>query len=186
MEKPRLAFTSLIDISKWNSAKWTGVAFLVDFSGEEPPGVGLLFENERVGREIFDDWRHRFGSVDEQEEIRLSIIEGEISGKPPGYSVTIGPDAIGILQRAKEEGENVANYLLSVNRVHRMSPKPDSPFLAGFKKAYEQHKQFLLMPCFGPASGPKPVFELAIQKRKLHLRQVSDVGENDSDHAIFH
>ena len=40
-----ILFQSLIDIDKWNDARWTAVAFLHDPEGIQAPYMGLVFEN---------------------------------------------------------------------------------------------------------------------------------------------
>ncbi|NOY40624.1 MAG: hypothetical protein GXP26_02135 [Planctomycetes bacterium] len=186
MSSDGFAFTNLIDTPHWNDAAWLGVAFGVDPSGQQPPFMGVLFQNEAAGREIFDDWVHRFGSSDEFDEIRVAIIEGNIPGKDAGYSVTIGSDIEGITERAKQEHQEVdARYIATVTRYHRMNPQPGSPFLPGFKNAYKQIGEYLLLPDFGSQTQPQPDFGLAIRKRKILFRDVADVDDKDIDSVIF-
>ena len=186
MPSDGFAFTNLIETPRWNAAGWNGVAFGVDASGENPPFMGILFQDTNVGREIFDDWLHRFGSSDAFDEIRVAIIEGDIPGKDPGYSVTIGSDIEGITERAKQENQEVdARYIGTVTRYHRMNPQPGSPFLPGFKNAYNQIGEYSLLPAFGPQTQPEPGFDLAIRKRKILFRDVSDVVAKDIDSVIF-
>ena len=187
MPDDNFVMTNLIDVAKWNPAGWNAVVFGVDPSGEDPPFMGILFSDAASGRAIFDDWVHRFGATDEFDEIRVAIVEGDIPGKNPGYSVTIGSDVEGITQRAKRDNQDFdPKYIGTVTRYHRMNPAPNSPFLPGFKKAYDQHGTYLLLPVFGSQTQPQPDFDLAIRKQKILFRDVSDINENDIDSAIFH
>jgi hypothetical protein len=45
------------------------------------------FADFDAGKRIFEGWIKRVGHRDEFEEIRASIVEGPISGKPDGYTV---------------------------------------------------------------------------------------------------
>ena len=76
---------SLIDVELWDSARWKGTAFLHDPRGTEPPGLGLLFDDMRSGKRIFSGWQERVGKADRYEEIRVSVIRGEILGLASGY-----------------------------------------------------------------------------------------------------
>lgn len=187
MSDDNFVVTNLIDVSKWDLAGWNAVVFGVDPSGERPPFMGLLFSDAASGRAIFDDWIHRFGATDEFDEIRVAIIEGNIPGKNPGYSVTIGSDVEGITQRAKKDNQDFdPRYVGTVTRYHRMNPTPNSRSLPGFKKAYNKIGAYLLLPVFGSQSQLNPESDLAIRKQKILFRDVSDVSEKDIDSAIFH
>ncbi len=186
MSSNGFAFTNLIDTPRWNDAAWFGVAYGVDPSGRQPPFMGVQFQNQDAGREIFNDWLHRFGSTDEFNEIRVAIIEGDIPDKDPGYSVTIGSDIEGITKRAKQEQQEVdARYIATVTRHHRMNPQLGSPFLTGFKNAYNQIGEYLLLPAFGSQTQPQPDFGLAVRKRKILFRDVVDIDDKDFDSVIF-
>ena len=75
MPKDHRAYSvrSVIDIHAWDQARWRGTAY-AQFGPSKPPCVAFLFENEKAGRKIFERWRERFGTQDENEEISLSII----------------------------------------------------------------------------------------------------------------
>src|SRR5687767_2257333 len=81
----------VIQINLWDTARWRGVAYV----GAEPPTPPLLllvFENREAASAIFRGWHQLVGgAVDKQELIRLSIIEGDIAGQGPGYTVHITP-----------------------------------------------------------------------------------------------
>jgi hypothetical protein len=49
-------------------------------------------------------WNVAFGPVDTDEQIRVAIIEGDIPGKRPGYTVHISPDLDRVLGRPSEAG----------------------------------------------------------------------------------
>lgn len=175
-----LAFTSLINQALWDQARWCGTAFGVMAENDEPPFIGLVFKDATAGRQIFTDWLHRFGSTDENDEIRISIVEGDIEGKETGYSVVVGSDIKGIIDRAKEDGQ-FARYLATVTRSHRMTPRANSPHMPRFKNAYPAHNEYFLLPVL----DDEPIFDLQITKKKIAFRNVADVGPTDLDACIF-
>lgn len=177
-------FHSLIDVDLWNSAGWYGTAFLHDPTGEHPPGIGFLFENADAGRRIFAGWRERVGQVDRYEEIRVSIIRGEILGLESGYSIHISSNPFHSAQRAKENGEALDfKKAVVVSRVLRMSPEPGSPHLAQFEKDFAKHERYVLLPVSSTRSAPE--LDLSVEKRELHVRSASDVTADDVDAVVF-
>ena len=178
-----LYFQSPIDIELWDSARWKGIAFLHDPSGIEPPGLGFLFENIDAGRRIFSGWRERVGTVDEYEEIRVSIIRGEILGLASGYSVHVSSDPLHSVRRFEDKGLPLDfRAAVIVSRVKRMTPNPGSPHLGQFEKDFAKHERYLLVPV---SSEGAPEFELSIEKREIHLRQASDIKADDVDAAVL-
>jgi hypothetical protein len=178
-----LFFQSFIEIEKWDAAKWKATAFILDPSGAKAPMIGIVFENIDAGRQIFSEWLRRIGKVDRFEELRIAIIEGEILGEDPGYSIQISSDPQHTLRRAAVEGKNIGADLIAViGRVHRMNPEPNSPHLPRFKKEFQKHKEFALIPV--SAKGEFG-FEYAIRKTEIHLRKTSEINGDDVDSAVF-
>jgi hypothetical protein len=176
-------FQSLIDVELWDSARWKGIAFLHDPSDIEPPGLGFLFEDIDAGKRIFSGWRERVGTVDEYEEIRVSIIRGEILGLAEGYSVHVSSDPLHSVRRSEDKGLPLDFHTaVIVSRVKRMTPNPGSPHLGQFEKDFAKHKRYLLVPV---SSKGAPEFELSIEKHEIHLRQASDMKADDRDAAVF-
>jgi hypothetical protein len=174
---------SLIDIELWDSARWKGMAFLHDPSGIEPPGLGFLFEDIDAGRRIFSGWREGVGTVDEYEEIRVSIIRGEMLGLASGYSVHVSSDPLHSVRRFEDKGLPLDIHTAAiVSRVKRMAPNPGSPHLGQFEKDFAKHERYLLVPV---SSEGAPEFELSIEKREIHLRQASDIKADDVDAAVL-
>jgi hypothetical protein len=174
---------SLIDVRLWDSARWQGTAFLHDPTGVDPPGIGFLFENMDAGRQIFSGWQERVGRIDEYDEIRVSIIRGEILGLPSGYSVHVSSDPLHSLQRAQDNGL-APDFQTAVilSRVKRMTPNPGSPHLGRFESDFAKHNRYFLLPV---SSKGTPELDLSIEKRELHLRLASDVSADDVDAVVF-
>jgi hypothetical protein len=174
---------SLIDIPLWDAAGWKGTAFLHDPSGMERPGLGFLFDDMDAGRRIFLGWQERVGKVDEYEEIRVSIILGEILGLPSGYSLHISSDPSHAARRARDKGLALDfKTAIIVSRIKRMTPNPGSPHLGQFQEDLARHGRYLLVPV---SSKGTPALDVAIEKHEIHLRQASEIGPHDLDAAVF-
>lgn len=170
-----LLIQSFIDPVKWDQAQWVGAAFLHDQSGIYPPYMGIVFQRVDVGKQIFAEWRNRLGKVDAKEKLRIAIIEGPIRGEGAGYSVHISSDP-----SAMEDSG--ADRMVVVSRVHRMTPQPGSPHLARFKKEFQKHRRYSLIPV---SLNLEPFFDDAIEKTKVTFRNAFDISKNDQDAVVF-
>jgi hypothetical protein len=173
----QILFKSLIDVDKWNEAGWKGAAFFHDPTGEQPPCLGLAFENIEAGKQIFTQWHERLGSHDEHEELRISIIEGEILGQDDGYSMHISSNPANTAQRRQLPFSTA----IVISRSRRMET-PNSPHLARFKEEFARHKRYSLIPV---SLRGEPSFELSIEKAELLFRQTSDITPKDLDAVVF-
>ncbi len=181
----------LIDIPLWDRAQWRAAAFDWGASSESIPAVGLVFLNGPAGAEIFKQWRAFLGPEDEHELIRLSIIEGDIPGKEPGYTIHIGPNSDRWIEHAREQGVDIDKQtaqVLTLGRILRLNPNGESPSLRKFKEAYRRKKEFLLVPSGMSSTGPVLHRELAIHKRELFLRRTEEIdtsSRTDVDMVVF-
>jgi hypothetical protein len=176
-------FQSFIDVDLWNAAGWKGTALLHDPTGVEAPGLGFMFEDISAGRRIFSGWRERVGKVDEYEELRISIIRGEILGLPSGYSVHVSSNPLHSARRARQQGVALdVQKAIVLSRYMRMTPDPGSPHLGQFEKDFARRRRYLLIPV-SPECTPE--FEFSIEKREIHFRQASEIKADDVDAAVF-
>ena len=185
---PTMYLTGPIDVDLWNSARWRATFFIT--CATEPPVLGLTFEDEISAIKIFETWRKRYGSSDSYEELRVSIIEGDIPGKEPGYTVHVGSDPDAAIKRFKDAGYKFDvddDVLMMISRINRMNPAPTSENLEMFKSAYRAFKTYLLAP--GVISKDRksftPILDLGIFKGKVHIRTVSEIGKNDVDSVVL-
>lgn len=186
MSDEPLVFTRLINIPLWEVAVWSATAFQFHPTGECPPVLGIVFKDADAGREIFSEWVTMFGNVDQFEEIRVSIIEGDLPGKQSGYTVHISPDPVSIAARATAEGIVVDPKVVWLGRVNRMHPPPDSPpLLARFKEEFQRHGEFLLAPVTRRGDGQLWTdVEFGIVKTSIQFRDVSEIGHDDIDSPV--
>lgn len=178
--------SSPIDIPLWDAARWRATFFLM--YKERPPVIGLAFENEAPAREIFSQWHQRYGANDDFEELRISIVEGDIKGQDPGYTVHVSPELENLHRRYKAYGFNPdADIIYTITRMNRMNPTSDSPYLRLFKDAYRHFKTYLLAPGVVAPDGSqlRPLLDLGIRKGRVHFRQAADIGPHDIDYAVI-
>jgi hypothetical protein len=149
--------------------------------------MGLVFDDEVAGQHVFCRWTERQGNSDPLDEIRIAIIEGNIEGMQPGYSVHLSGDAEGILARAMAEGIAVPNGSMPwISRVNRMHPIPGSlPMLPRFKEEFARHQEYLLAPVTRRGDGQLWFdVELGIVKHKIHFRHASEIVDGDIDAVV--
>jgi hypothetical protein len=181
--------TTPINIPLWDEAGWEATLFVA--YSDRPPILGIAFRNEEPARRIFEQWRARLGEVDEKEEIRLSIVEGEVGpDSKEGYFVHIGINAENVLERIRREGLHVPdkhNPFLMISRINRMYPAPESKNLQIFKQGFAQFRAFTLIPAVVSEKHGriKPIFDLGLEKRQVYFRKVDEIEENDVDSVIF-
>jgi len=184
MKDKNMFFTSIINLELWDKAGWKAAVF--GGSPDRPPVLGIGFTNKAAAEQIFKEWRQRFGAVDTHDEIRVSIIEGPIPGEDDGYTVHINTDVDGLIRRTQAEGRDITDDLITViGRFIRMNPAPGSKNLEAFKKEYEKHQSYYLVPCFFDRAGVALMFDYAIAKKKILFRQSADVTPNDLDYVVF-
>lgn len=185
---PILYLTGPIDVDLWNKAKWRGT-FSMCYPGLLPV-LGLAFEDEASARKIFETWHERYGKSDDYEELRISIVEGDVKGEEPGYTVHVGSDPDSAVKRFKDAGYEFDvddDVLMMVSRINRMNPPSESNHLEVFKGFYRTFKTYFLAPgvICKDRKQSKPIVELGIYKGKVHFRHVTDIGSNDIDSIVL-
>jgi hypothetical protein len=157
---------SLIDLEEWNAAKWKATGFVVAVGSPMPPFLVIVFAQEEPARSLFAGLRSKVGQDDEEELLRVSIVEGTFHGNPHSYAVNIGPDAGNVMKGFQVELPEPGYVdFLALSRVNRMNPDGPSESLALFKKQFQKVGSYFLMPaCFrGKSFGP--IDGLKIKKR---------------------
>ncbi|MDP3910121.1 MAG: TIR domain-containing protein [Gemmatimonadales bacterium] len=181
---PTWFITSPIDVALWDKARWTGTFFL-HYEGR-PPYLGLAFKDEGAARAIFHQWHERYGARDVDEELRISIVEGDVVGEDPGYTVHVSSDIDVTINRLKRAGYHEDDVVFSVSRLNRMNPAPGSTNLQLFRERYRQFKTYYLIPGVVAARSATltPIPELGIFKSKVLFRHVDDIKDNDIDVVV--
>lgn len=177
--------TSIVDTQLWDQAQWKAVVFGAD--GTNPPLLGLAFKNREAAEQIFREWRGMFGQVDSREEIRVSIIEGEIPGEAPGYTVHINGKLEEQLKRNGFHAHDAAGaQLVMAGRFQRMQAANGSRNLELFKHEFARLGRYFLVPVIlDDQDKLELLVELAIGKCEVLLRQANEIPENDLDYGVI-
>ena len=159
----------------WEEAGWNATTFQWHPTSEAPPFIGLVFENEEAGFEIFRSIEDTMNHEDRFEEIRIAIIEGAVPGQEhrPGYSVHLCADPEALEAHATFDefvvDQTIVPFLGQWNRHY---PVPGQPsLLAKFKEEFEKHQESMLAPTVLKEDGNRyMVPELGIIKNLIHFR----------------
>ncbi|MDO8380643.1 hypothetical protein [Phenylobacterium sp.] len=165
---------SVIDYNLWNGAGWTGTAYLT--GGGQTPGVALMFTDADAAKNIFRRWLERFGEVDSEESIYLSIIRDISPTEPTHYTVMIS-------SRQGADKTPTRSGAMVLARHMRMHPETDAN-LTRFLSAYEAAGEYLLQPAIPENGQPKLLPELGVLKRALTVISAKDVGPTDIEHMV--
>ena len=138
------------------------------------PALGLVFQNVDVATAIFAGWRRAIGATDADDLIRIALIEGDLAGTSPGYMVHVGIDPQVVASRAG--ASNSAAGCDAPAEVWRRMPNPGDPNLRRFKESYARNGRYVLAPAAFGGQRIDLLMHVAVGKRRLALRRVSDVG----------
>lgn len=179
--------TCVIDVDLWNKASWSGTGFIG--CGNISPTLLIAYKNIKSGIEIFKDWKKYFKEYDKNEEIRISIIEGDIPNELPGYSVHINSNFEFKYNQFEKAGIEPDDFLLmTIGRFNRMNPpNGKNPYLEVFKKEYEYFGSYFIAPAEYDETTGKivPYLEYRILKKEILFRNVEEITENDLDYIVF-
>ena len=167
---------SLIRGSLWDRAEWSAAAYIVAIDDSMPPVLALVFKDRETARQIFRAWRRELGPHDNDDKLRVSIIRGIDKENPFTYRVIIGANV-----RAASPGSDT-RYILSSYRIHTMVPTSDENlvrFLGSFRKLGHYVLAYALTG--DDTRSIRPIFDDAIGKRELNVREAWEVGRHDLD-----
>src|ERR1043165_3295329 len=168
--------STLINPMLWDRADWIGILFAVERSGTQPPVAALLFRHEAAGRTVFDDLIRKIGAEDTRGLLRVAIVEGDIPGRPPGYTMHVGPYLDNTAQDAAAgAGKALRMDVVLVSRVCRVSEGPESFGLPVFKEQYARFRRCRLVPAGPRPEAFSPHSDLGIWKTDLIFRQAADI-----------
>ncbi len=161
----------------WIEAQWSATTYRWYPNSDVPPIMGLVFDRADAAHRLFQSWIEKHGHADELDELRVTIIEGDIPGERPGYAVHISADPENSLIRATAEGIVLDELPLSLfGQLRCMYPIPGvEPLLPQFKAGYARHHEFLLAPVTRRDDGNQYVdVECGIVKTTVHFQSVEE------------
>lgn len=172
-----LKIRSVINPHLWDEAGWTATLYISALPPHDdaPPIMALAFTNGVAAKQIFDNWRERFGANDENEEIYISIIRNVSKKNPFFYRVMVASNI-----REDDGSPSHSNFIIA-SRSLTMTPTSDEN-LNRFLASYQRAGFYGLMPArLTPGQQPEVFHSHAIGKTKLTVRNAADVAEGDLD-----
>ena len=167
---------SVIDYNLWNTAGWKGTLY-ASYGPQAPPVVGLIFTDREAAGSIFERWRERFGDVDRENEIYLSIVRDVSDANPAHYNVLI-TSSLDPSEARKPGG------VMTLSRFNRMQPDTDTN-LRRFLAEYEKAGVYFLMPAVMKDGEPQLLSDVSLLKRNLVVKSARNVGPNDVEHCCL-
>jgi hypothetical protein len=167
----------------WDDAYWVASGFA--FSPDNQAAIAFVFQNQEPALEVFRQWQSKLGRIDVDELLRISIIEGDIPGQAPGYTIHLTSNVDAILKNTDvskmEDDEQL--QIMMMSKYQRLQPQEQG--LDRFKTTFAQRKEYIILPAFYIESNVHPHFELSILKKEIHFRKVEDISQKDIDSLVF-
>ena len=148
----------------------------------------LPFINEKYVIKIFEDWIATVGKEDKNDDIRIALVEVDVSGEAAGYYVVVGNNIDEAIKHAEANGSSIDELMIfNVSRIIRANPKNNFQVFNYFKEIYYKYGEYILMPAvINESTGQiKPLPKYGIRKKQLIYRYISDITENDPDAILL-
>jgi len=168
---------TIINMALWDKAKWRGVGFALH--PEDGLYMLLAFDNIEYGKKIFNEWLQDFGSLDKEDAINITIIKGIDKKEPFAYKVMIS-------KNEKSIKSTITNGIAQIlTRFHKMDAKtPDN--LNNLIFGFNHFKKYKLIPAYINGKGAiEPIFDRAIIKTSLIIKDAWEIGENDLERSVI-
>ena len=166
---------SVINNHLWNEAQWKGVGVL---AFQDAVGFVLGFTNMEYGNKIFEDWIKRFGNIDRNNNIKLSVVTEVDDKNPYWYRVLVA----GNIENFKIDKNSI---YVSNMRFHEMNPtNPNN--LNMFREGLRIFKKFKFYPGYIDEKYKIKVnWDLCIEKSNITFMKASDIKDSDIESAVF-
>ena len=168
---------SVLNLPLWDAARWKGLAYPFARGPGDIPGMYFLFEDIDAGRKIFRGWLRRFGAVDRDDTIGLTLVTGVDSAHPDWYQMVVGYRDADVLKSG-------ATFLGFSSRIQEMNPS-DGRNLGQFLERYRRLGRYRIAPVEIPvhqkagravrADNPG----ISIEKRLLKIVPAWKIGPDD-------
>lgn len=167
-----LEVRAILEVPLWERSGWAGLLSCT-FGAAAPPIMAFVFDNRDIGREIFSRWRERFGKRDTNGDIHFAILRN-LPGRPPAHYAA--------LLTAGRNGVSEVKVTQMVSRLKVLEPSTDEN-LQRFLSAYEAIGCYGIAPAvIGEDGEPELMFNLAILKRDLPVRNFDEIQEGELEH----
>ncbi len=168
-----LSVHTVINNHLWDRAGWCGTAYM-SFGPSNPPVLGLMFDTIEYGRKIFEKWVDDFGTKDEEDLIRISIVKGVEKNHPIHYMVQVSADFDAL------EKTNSNKSIIAISRLNLMEATTHQ-HLEFFISEHERTGCYFVVPVELTPEGPQPIMGLKILKSKINVIDAWKVGPNSQD-----
>lgn len=167
---------TIISTELWDNAKWKAFGFFT--SPEIPFGLILSFENIDFGKKIFEEWIEKYGKIDKNETISITIIKGVNKNNPYWYKVLVSKN---IDKSSITDG----HFITMSSRFHRMEPK-NSSNLDNLLRGYQAFNKYILIPAhIDKDFKMTPILELGIFKTELKIKNAWEIGIRDFERVVI-
>ncbi len=165
---------SVLNLPLWDASRWKGLAYTFARGPDDVPEIHFLFEDIEAGRKIFRGWLRRFGAVDRDETIGLTLVTGVDHEHPDRYRLAVSYRNADVLDARVQ-------FLGFPVRFHEMSPR-DSRNLDQFLERYRRLGRYRIAPMERPAADyvvqtGRP--GISIEKRVLKIVPAWKIGPDD-------
>lgn len=165
---------NLIRPALWDKASWFGTAFLTDKQETLPPLMAPIFEDLDAAKKIFSLLHQEIGEVDDEDELRVTIVRGIDRTRPQDYRVVFRPKTVRPMTKER--------FGTLMGRICTMEPSSKEN-LNRFLSSFERTGRYVLAPATAQSrqanvpevSGP------SIGKQDLHVREAYEIGPRDPD-----
>lgn len=167
---------TIINTELWDNAKWKAFGFAVFQS--IPFAIFLGFENGEAGRKIFEEWIDKYGKIDINEVISITIIRGISKNNPYWYKFLISKN---IDRSSLADGQ----FITMSARFHKMESE-NSTNLDNLLRSYQIFNKFILIPAHIDKDFKiTPVLELGISKTELKIKNAWEIGIHDFERVVI-
>lgn len=167
---------TIINTELWDNAKWKAFGFFT--SQQIPFGLLLSFENIDFGKKIFEEWIEKYGKIDKNETISITIIRGINKNNPYWYKVLVSKN---IDKSSIADG----HFITMSSRFHRMEPK-NSSNLDNLLLGYQVFNKYILIPAHVDKDFKMtPILELGILKTELKIKNAWEIGIHDFERVVI-
>ena len=165
---------SVLNLPLWDAAQWKGLAFTFARYPDDVPEMHFVFDDIEAGRKIFRGWLKRFGTVDRDDTIGLTLVSGVDRDHPDWYRLAVGYRDADVL-------DSGARRLGFSTRYLEMTPC-DSHNLEQFLQRYQRLGRYRIAPMDRQAAGRVVQIthpEISIEKRLLKIVPAWTLGPDD-------
>ena len=152
------------------------------------PRLMIVFEDHKVGQELFTQWYDRYGSCDSENEIRVCILKGYPTSQDHGYLIGISQNpevtAKKFNRALRAKGTHDVRPEITANDIvfggvwKGMRLERRSEYQEQFLRHHRHSGEYLLSAGLMTDGRPLPT-DPAIRKTELIVRKLGDVQAMD-------